>query len=124
MRDGQVGHTTASDPPGGAPKTTSERTGRARGRGPLTAIWASMAVFLVLLAVLAARLAAGDDPALLARRAKAPRPARQVLVRRVYERVVVVHLPANATQRGSSSSQQVSSEAAPPAPSALVTRTS
>jgi hypothetical protein len=99
-------------------------TAERRGRGPFAAIWVTLAVFLTLLAVLAVRVASGEDPALLALKARAPRPARQVLVRRIYERVVVVHLPANATQHGSSSSQQVSSEPAASSPGALVTRTS
>jgi hypothetical protein len=96
----------------------------ARRLGLLGAIWATVAVFLAVLAVLAARLASGDDPALLARKAKAPRPARQVLVRRIYERVVVVHEPASAPARGASSSQQVSSEGGGGAGGVPVTRAS
>ena len=100
-----------------------KRAGARRARGPFTAIWATLAVFLALLAVLAARVAAGEDPGLLALQAKAPRPARQVLVRRIYERVVVVHLPSGAAPQSASSSQQVSSEAGA-ASGAPVTRTS
>jgi len=99
------------------------RSRSSRHRGPLGAIWMTLAVFLALLAVLAVRLASGDDPALLARKAKASRSASQVLVRRIYERVVVVHLPATARQPSSGSSQQISSEGAA-APAAAVTRTS
>lgn len=109
---------------GGSLAMPDGRPLRVRRRGPLAAIWLALVGFLALLAVLAARLAAGQDPGLLAMKARTPRPARQVLVKRIYERVVVVHLPANAAPHGSSSSQQVSSEGAAPAPGALVTRAS
>ena len=79
-------------------------------------VGASMAVFLALLALLAVRLAAGADPALRALSTAHPHP-RQVLVRRVYERIVITHLPPSAPPQQSSSAQQVSSsgssEAAP-----------
>lgn len=100
------------------------RVRASRRGGPLGAIWTTLAIFLVLLAVLAVRLASGEDPALLARRARAPRPARQVLVRRIYERVVVVHLPATAKQPSGGSSQQVSSEGGGTAAAPIATRTS
>jgi hypothetical protein len=80
-----------------------------RARGPLTAIWVTLSAFLALLAVLAVRVASGHDPGLLAREAKMPLPAKRVLVKRVYERVVVVHLPPNAPPQSASSS--MSSEA-------------
>lgn len=92
-----------------------DRARQARGRS-LIAIWASLALFLALLAVLATRLSHGEDPALRSRAARVSRPARQVLVRRIYERVVVVHLPVNAPAQSSSSSQQVSAMAATAAP--------
>jgi hypothetical protein len=91
---------------------------------PLAAIWATLAIFLALLAVLAVRLSAGQDPGLLALKANAPLPPRHVLVKRVYERVVVVHLPPNATPHGASSSQQVSSEGGAFSAGSLVTRAS
>ncbi|HEY8304357.1 MAG TPA: hypothetical protein VIG42_07190 [Solirubrobacteraceae bacterium] len=94
-----------------------------RARGPLTVIWLTLSVFLAVLAVLAVRVASGHDPGLLALQAKTTRPAKQVLVKRIYERVVVVHLPPNAPSQSSSSSQQVSTEAGGVS-GAPVTRTS
>jgi hypothetical protein len=91
-------------------------------RGALGAMWASAAIFLALLAVLATRVAAGQDPALRARAASAPLPPRRVLVRRIYERKVIVHLPASAPPQSSQASQQVS--AAGGSGSFPVTRTS
>lgn len=81
---------------------------RPRSRGGLTLIWASSAVFLALLAVLSTRVASGQDPALRLRAAHAPVPVRRILIRRVIERRVVIHLPPNAPAKSSSSSQQVS----------------
>jgi len=95
-----------------------------RAHGSFGAVWVTLAIFLVLVAVLAVRVSAGEDPALLALKAKAPRSARQVLVKRIYERVVVVHLPPNAPRHVSSSSQQVSSEGIAVSLGAPVTRTS
>lgn len=92
-------------------------------REPVVAIWVTMAAFLVLLAVLAWRLGTGQDPALAGRRASAARPARRMLLRRVYERKVIVQLPPTAPAQPASSSQQVSGGSAPPA-YAPVTRTS
>ena len=80
-----------------------------RSRGALAAIWAAVAVFLALLALLAVRVAAGRDPALRARAAAAPLPPRRVLIRRVYERRVIVHLPPSAPAQLTQASQQVSS---------------
>jgi hypothetical protein len=94
-----------------------------RGRGALAAIWTAAAVFLALLVLLAVRVSAGQDPALRARAAAAPLPPRRVLVRRVYERRVIVHLPPNAPAQPTQASQQVSS-AGVSAPSLPVTRTS
>jgi hypothetical protein len=79
-----------------------------RSRGVLVVIWASVALFLALLALLATRVAAGQDPALRARAAVAPLPPRRVLVRRIYERRVIVHLPPSAPAQPSQASQQVS----------------
>lgn len=86
-------------------------------------IWATMAAFLALLAVLAWRLGAGQDPALSGHRASAARPARRVLLRRIYERKVIVYLPPSAPARRASSSQKVSGGPGPLA-YAPVTRTS
>ena len=99
--------------------------GRARARrspGVLGAAWLTLAAFLVVLGLLAARVASGSDPALRGRAARAPLPARVVLVRRVYERRVIIHLPASAPPQPTQSSQQVS--AAGGYASAPVTRTS
>ncbi len=111
--------------------TTDQVTGsrgRRRERHPLLGAFPlsvlTLATFLVVLAVLAARLQSGSDPALSAFAGKPEKAARQVLVRRVYERVVVVHLPASAPAQSGSSSQQVSSEGAGAASAAPVTRTS
>lgn len=93
-----------------------------RTRGPLTAIWVTLSAFLVLLAVLAVRVASGQDPGLLALAAKTPLPAKQVLVKRVYERVVVVHLPPNAPPQSASSS--ISSEAGGVSGGPVATRSS
>jgi hypothetical protein len=78
------------------------------GRGALGAIWIAAALFLGVLALLAVRVASGSDPALRERAARAPVPARRVLVRRVYERKVIVHLPPSAPPQPTQASQQVS----------------
>jgi hypothetical protein len=94
-----------------------------RSRGALGAIWGAAAIFLALLALLAMRVAAGQDPALRAHATATPVPARRVLIRRVYERRVIVHLPASVPAQPTRASQQVSS-AGGSAPSPPVTRTS
>jgi hypothetical protein len=101
-----------------------DRPVRARARiGPTAVAWGALALFLALLALLAARTAAGKDPALNARAAHTPLPARRMLVRRIYERRVIVHLPEGAhAQRSQSSQQQVA--AAGPYGAPPVTRTS
>lgn len=99
--------------------------GPARGSRRRTAIgvaWAATALFLALLAVLAMRVAAGSDPALRARAAVAPRPPRRVLVRRIYERRVIIHLPPSAPAQPAQASQSVSSSGGYASP--LTTRTS
>jgi len=95
-----------------------------RSRGALGVIGASVAVFLAVLALLAVRVAKGEDPALRARAAAVPLPARRVLVRRVYERRVIVHLPASAPPQPTQASQQVSSAGGVYPSSLPVTRTS
>lgn len=104
-----------------APQRRATRT--ARGRGVLGAIWAAAVAFLALLALLAVRVGAGQDPALRARAAARPLPARRVLIRRIYERRVIVHLPPTAPAQPTQASQQVSS-AGGSASSLPVTRTS
>jgi hypothetical protein len=80
---------------------------RRKERGPLTVLWSAVALFLAVLAVLAVRLRAGEDPALRAARQHASLPARHVLVRRVLERRVVVHVPPTEPAPAASASQQV-----------------
>lgn len=94
-----------------------------RRRGALGVIWTAVAVFLILVALLAERVATGQDPALRARAAAAPIPPRRVLVRRVYERRVIVHLPPSAPPQPTQASQQVSA-AGGLATSLPITRTS
>jgi hypothetical protein len=65
-------------------------------------------MFLAVLALLATRVASGQDPALRARAAAAPLPPRRVLIRRVIERRVIVHLPPSAHAQPTQASQQVS----------------
>jgi hypothetical protein len=93
-----------------------------RTRGPLTAVWITLSAFLALLAILAMRVASGHDPGLLALAAKTPLPARRVLVKRIYERVVVVHLPPNAPPQSASSSVRAEAGGVSGAP--VVTRAS
>jgi hypothetical protein len=83
----------------------SDRSAWRRGAA---ALWSACAIFLAALAALALRAADGEDPALRARAAATPLPARRVLVRRIYERRVIVHLPATAPPHPPQSSQQVS----------------
>jgi hypothetical protein len=94
-----------------------------RSRGALGLLWAAAAVFLAVLALLALRVATGQDPALRARAAATPLPPRRVLVRRIYERRVIVHLPPTAPAQPSKASERVSS-AGVSAASLPVTRTS
>jgi hypothetical protein len=92
-------------------------------RGALGASWTASAAFLALLALLAVRVSSGQDPALRARAAAAPLPPRRVLIRRVYERRVIVHLPPTAPAQPTKASLQISS-ASGSTPSQAVTRTS
>jgi hypothetical protein len=96
---------------------------RARRRGALGVVWTAIVVFLIVVALLAVRVSSGQDPALRAHAAATPIPPRRVLLRRIYERRVIVHLPPSAPPQPTRASEQVSS-AAGPATSALVTRTS
>lgn len=89
-------------------RAPESRPRRPAGRGPFAAAWAAGVVFLALTALLAARVADGKDPALRARAAAAPLPPRRVLIRKIYERRVIVHLPASAPPQSSQASQQVS----------------
>jgi hypothetical protein len=94
-----------------------------RSRAVLGALWGTVAVFLAVLAVLALRVGSGEDPALRARASATPLPPRKVLVRRIYERRVIVHLPASSPPQPTQASQQVSG-AGGYASSLPVTRTS
>jgi hypothetical protein len=90
------------------PGTHPQQTRTRRGRGAFGVIWVSAALFLGVLALLAVRVSAGSDPALRERAAHIPLPPRRVLVRRVYERKVIVHLPPSAPPQATQASQQVS----------------
>ncbi len=99
---------------------TSPRS-RPRARGLTRMVLAALVAFLALFVLLATRLAAGQDPALRSRAASSPAPPRRVLIRRVIERRVIVHLPPTEAVPPAQTSQQASSVGAF-AP--LVTRTS
>ncbi len=105
--------------------TESRNTASARPSRSTTAlgaVWLTLATFLVVLALLALQVADGKDPALRARGAAALLPARRVLLRKIYERRVIVHLPASAPPQATQASQQLSAAAG--SYSLPVTRTS
>lgn len=104
------------------PSQTRPRGRLGRG-GLVAAAWAATVAFLALFALLSARLASGRDPAIAARSTSSHTRPRVVVLRRVYERVVIVHLPASAPpQRSSQTSVSSGSVSAAPAP--VATRTS
>jgi hypothetical protein len=84
------------------------RARRGHGHIPAFVAWSAAALFLALLALMATRVAAGQDPALRARAAAAPLPAKHVLIKRIYEKRVIVHLPATAPPQAPQATQQVS----------------
>ncbi|MHB8242965.1 MAG: hypothetical protein ACYDHN_13370 [Solirubrobacteraceae bacterium] len=92
------------------------------GRVAVVLTWAALGGFLGIFALLATRVADGQDPALRARAAAAV-PPRRVLVRKLVERRVIVHLPPSAPAQATKASQQVSSTGAYPSTS-LLTRAS
>lgn len=98
----------------GAPAASQRRTAPVAG-------WATLATFMIVLALLALQVAAGRDPALRARAAATPPPPRRVLLRKIYEKRVIVHLPASSPPQPAQASQQVSAAGAYPM---AVTRTS
>jgi hypothetical protein len=103
-------------------RSSAPRARERRSPGALAAIWTAAAVFLALLALLATRVSAGQDPALRARAAAVPAPPRRVLVRRVIERRVIVHLPPSVPAGPARATQQLSAgSTAFPTP---ITRTS
>src|SRR5581483_5573412 len=61
---------------------------RRRRRGPLRVALASAALLAAVLVLLAARVAAGQDPVLKAADANRPRP-RHLVVRRIVRKVIV-----------------------------------
>jgi hypothetical protein len=83
------------------------RDRRQAGRAPAAALSFAAVAFTVVLVALAARVRDGQDPALRANRPPAL-PPRRVLIRRVLERRVVVHVPADAIAPAPSASQQTS----------------
>ena len=82
------------------------RERRGVGRAPGATLSFAAVVFTVVLVALAARVRDGQDPALRATGPPAPPPPRRVLIRRVLERRVVVHLPPHAIAPAPSASQQ------------------
>lgn len=99
-----------------------DRQARTTRGGVLAGVWTAVALFLALLALLATRMADGQDPALRTHVASTL-PARQVLIRRVLELRVIVHLPSSAPLRPTQAAQHIS-PAGGPLLSPLVTRTS
>jgi hypothetical protein len=87
------------------PSTSSLPQARSFG-GPLGVLWLSSILFLAVLALLAARMRMGEDPALQGHQTTASRPARHVLVRRVVERRVIVHVPPSEATPPTTASQQ------------------
>jgi hypothetical protein len=85
--------------------TSTRRAKPATGR-PLVVVWSAIALFLAMLALLATRVAGGQDPALRAKAASSPLPPRRVLIRRIYERRVIVHLPPDSPAQPSQATQQ------------------
>jgi hypothetical protein len=102
--------------------SASARQARTMRGGMLAVVWTALAIFLALVALLATRMAGGQDPAVRAR-AIATVPARRVLIRRVLERRVIIHLPPTTPLRPTQASQQVSPVGGSLV-SPLVTRTS
>ena len=99
---------------------------RRRRPGPAPVLLASLACFLVLFAALAIQLRNGRDPALGAAEGGSQKP-KQVLVRRVILRRVVVDEPRQTTAPGATAAAPVPTAAPVPAPApapAPVTRSS
>lgn len=113
--------TDRENQPARAARTTPRATRPLLRFFPLTVM--AFATFLALLALLATRVSAGQDPALRARAAATPLPPRRVLVRRIYERKVIVRLPPSAPPQPPRASQQVSAAGGYSSP-APVTRVS
>ena len=115
---------------------TDPATSRRR-LGPLPVVVAALAAFLAMLTFLAVRVRTGHDPALASNAASAPAAApRQVLVRRLVERRVVIKIkpapepddgapaPTPTTASTSSPAQSTSAPALAPAPAPVATRSS
>ena len=115
---------------------TDPATSRRR-LGPLPVVVAALAAFLAMLTFLAVRVRTGHDPALASNAASAPAAApRQVLVRRLIERRVVIKIkparepddgapaPTPTTASTSSPAQSTSAPALAPAPAPVATRSS
>lgn len=119
---------------------TDPATSRRR-LGPLPVVVAALAAFLAMLTFLAVRVRTGHDPALASNAASAPAAApRQVLVRRLIERRVVIkikpvpepddrapattHAPTPTTASTSSPAVSASAPAPAPAPAPVATRSS
>ena len=90
-----------------SPRSVAPSPSRRPSRGSQGALWLAGILFLAGLAVLAARMSAGEDPALRAIGARAVQAPRHVLLRRIVERRVIVHLPPSERAPTSTASQQV-----------------
>jgi hypothetical protein len=122
----------------GAPQAASPAPARRHSRGGIAPVaLASLATFLVVLVFLAVQMWLGSDPVLHPRSAAATAPARQVLVRRIEKRTVLVRVIPAEQDDGASPAPRgtavvVSAPATPsapaaapaPAPAPIVTRTS
>jgi hypothetical protein len=96
------------------------RAATTRRRSALAVGWSTVAIFLAVLTGLALQLRSGHDPALGADTSAAPATTapRQVLVRRIVEKRVVVHVVPATSQPGS---PPAPTPAPAPAPSVVVT---
>ena len=96
---------------------------RRRRPRPYAVVAGSLALFLVLLTLLAAQLRSGHDPAIGAGPALAQAP-QPVVVRTVVKRVVVVRTVGDDGAPAVSSTAQSSAAPSAPAPAPLQTRSS
>jgi hypothetical protein len=79
--------------------TESPARPRAKRPGAFPVVAATVATFLVVIALLAVQLRNGEDPAIGAGSAAAPAP-KQVLVRRIIKRKVIVRVIPRESQSG------------------------
>jgi hypothetical protein len=108
--------------------TEPRRPAPARRPGPLPLAATALSAFLVLLALLAAQVRAGRDPALGAGKLEQRPAPRQIIVKRIVERRVVRRpggspAPAAPTPARAPAAQ-AAAPAPAPAPAPVVTRSS